>query len=181
MKLFALTLGLLVASSANSESLTLIGDSIDAAMIRTIDTGYGTGRILGYGLDGPFTVAEGTSDQRQYSSHFTLNVDGGKFDLHFLSTAGWQDGIVFRLSNLDFSSPGTSFLSSLAINTNLIGYSVTIGTHSVDIGLGGTHFTPTTYFTGIFGVSAVPEPETYAMLLAGLGLMGFAARRKPSA
>lgn len=27
-------------------------------------------------------------------------------------------------------------------------------------------------------VSAVPEPETYAMLLAGLGLMGFTARRR---
>jgi len=27
-------------------------------------------------------------------------------------------------------------------------------------------------------VSAVPEPETYAMLLAGLGLMGFVARRR---
>lgn len=27
-------------------------------------------------------------------------------------------------------------------------------------------------------VSAVPEPETYAMLLAGLGVVGFAARRK---
>lgn len=27
-------------------------------------------------------------------------------------------------------------------------------------------------------VAAVPEPETYAMLLAGLGLLGFAARRK---
>ena len=25
---------------------------------------------------------------------------------------------------------------------------------------------------------AVPEPETYAMLLAGLGLMGFTARRR---
>lgn len=28
------------------------------------------------------------------------------------------------------------------------------------------------------GVSAIPEPETYAMLLAGLGLLGFAARRR---
>jgi len=27
-------------------------------------------------------------------------------------------------------------------------------------------------------VTPVPEPETYAMLLAGLGLVGFAARRK---
>lgn len=29
-----------------------------------------------------------------------------------------------------------------------------------------------------FQISAVPEPETYALLLAGLGLLGFAARRK---
>lgn len=29
-----------------------------------------------------------------------------------------------------------------------------------------------------FVVSSVPEPETYAMLLAGLGLLGFIARRK---
>jgi hypothetical protein len=27
-------------------------------------------------------------------------------------------------------------------------------------------------------VAAVPEPETYAMLLAGLGLLGFIARRR---
>ncbi len=30
-------------------------------------------------------------------------------------------------------------------------------------------------------ISAVPEPETYAMMLAGLGLLGFAARRKAKA
>lgn len=29
-----------------------------------------------------------------------------------------------------------------------------------------------------FAVTPVPEPETYAMLLAGLGLLGFAARRR---
>ena len=30
-------------------------------------------------------------------------------------------------------------------------------------------------------VTAVPEPETYALMLAGLGLVGFAARRRKSA
>ncbi|MDP2070721.1 FxDxF family PEP-CTERM protein [Methylotenera sp.] len=34
-----------------------------------------------------------------------------------------------------------------------------------------------TYLGGV-SVAAVPEPETYAMLLAGLGLIGFAARRR---
>ena len=33
-------------------------------------------------------------------------------------------------------------------------------------------------FFGTANVAAVPEPETYAMLLAGLGLLGFAARRR---
>lgn len=32
--------------------------------------------------------------------------------------------------------------------------------------------------TSLYSVTAVPEPETYAMLLAGLGLMGLSARRK---
>ncbi|MBI1989245.1 MAG: PEP-CTERM sorting domain-containing protein, partial [Betaproteobacteria bacterium] len=27
-------------------------------------------------------------------------------------------------------------------------------------------------------LAAIPEPETYAMMLAGLGLMGFVARRR---
>lgn len=27
-------------------------------------------------------------------------------------------------------------------------------------------------------MAAVPEPETYAMMLAGLGMIGFAARRR---
>jgi hypothetical protein len=29
-----------------------------------------------------------------------------------------------------------------------------------------------------FGVAAVPEPETYAMMLAGLGMMGFIVKRR---
>jgi hypothetical protein len=31
---------------------------------------------------------------------------------------------------------------------------------------------------GDVGIAAIPEPETYAMLLAGLGLVGAAARRR---
>ena len=49
--------------------------------------------------------------------------------------------------------------------------------------------TPATYIFAFSGVGgsvvvpppAVPEPETYAMMLAGLGLIGFSARRKKQA
>lgn len=34
------------------------------------------------------------------------------------------------------------------------------------------------YYGATIGVPAVPEPETWAMMFAGLGLLGFAARRK---
>jgi hypothetical protein len=33
-------------------------------------------------------------------------------------------------------------------------------------------------YAGTLNVSAVPEPETYAMMLGGLGLLGFMARRR---
>ena len=35
--------------------------------------------------------------------------------------------------------------------------------------------------TTLYSLAPVPEPETYAMLLAGLGLLGFTARRRKSA
>ena len=31
---------------------------------------------------------------------------------------------------------------------------------------------------GFSNVSAIPEPETYAMMVAGLGLLGFMLRRR---
>lgn len=35
-------------------------------------------------------------------------------------------------------------------------------------------------YAGTISASAVPEPETYAMMMAGLGLMGFVAKRRKS-
>ncbi|SFL41625.1 FxDxF family PEP-CTERM protein [Rugamonas rubra] len=59
---------------------------------------------------------------------------------------------------------------------------------SYDIGLstpGAYHIRVTGNADGVYGgayaialVSGVPEPETYGMLLAGLGLVGFVARRR---
>lgn len=60
-----------------------------------------------------------------------------------------------------------------------------IGDEWVDLGgtVDTTNHTITAFTTDQlpFAIAAVPEPETYAMLLAGLGLVGMAARRrKPS-
>ena len=175
MKNSLLALALLTATAAHAGPATLAGDQIDAAMIRTIDTGYGLGRISGYGLDAPFVVQDGNADQHQYSSAFRLDVDGNSFSIWFLDMAGWQEGTLLRLSDLDFSPTGSS-LSSVNVDTNLVGYTLTSGPDWIDIGLGGTHFTADTYFIGTFDVSSVPEPTS--MALVSLGLLGVSALRK---
>ncbi len=49
----------------------------------------------------------------------------------------------------------------------------------VDGSIGGTLGSTTTgSYGGNVNISAVPEPKTYAMLLAGLGLLAFTARRR---
>ena len=49
----------------------------------------------------------------------------------------------------------------------------------VDGNIGGISGSTTTgNYSGNFNISAVPEPKTYAMLLAGLGLLAFTARRR---
>jgi len=72
--------------------------------------------------------------------------------------------------------PGLMFASGQAAGFT------TDGDHSINLAynlgniLAGHHAT-----IGYEYIMAVPEPETYAMLLAGLGLIGFSARRRISA
>lgn len=62
----------------------------------------------------------------------------------------------------------------------LIGYSKTIHLSTAGHIYASVNDTYHNNNTGFFNadVAAIPEPETYAMMIAGLGLLGFAARRK---
>jgi type VI secretion system secreted protein VgrG len=58
---------------------------------------------------------------------------------------------------------------------------VTMDTNTISIGCNNLAFTPPGEGDeggGVVTVTPIPEPETYAMLLAGLGVMGFVARRR---
>ena len=103
---------------------------------------------------------------------------------------------------LNFTSAGSGLaavfantgLNSWDFNTNLLGgpalgsafdagahsysFSVTDGA-SYAVYLENLGSAPLTFSTmGVGSVAAVPEPETYAMLLAGLGVLGFVGRRR---
>lgn len=175
MKLLPVLLGLAVLADARADA-SLLGDTVDAGMYRTVDTGRGIGRITGFGLDSPFVVENGPADQKGYSVAYTLDVDGDRFAIDYRNSFAWSAGIVFRLTDLDFSNG--ALLQSLKVDTNMVGYGLTVGADYVEINWSGVKGSSDAYFNGQFITSAVPEPGSTAMLALGLAVVAGAARAR---
>jgi hypothetical protein len=93
-------------------------------------------------------------------------IDGGGTDVHIL-----DNGTQIYSANITGGS------------TSSFSHSLTLGSHDrIDFAVGyggdGSFYFDSTSINANLTVAAVPEPETYAMLLAGLGLLGFTARRR---
>ena len=179
----AVVAALSATSVLAAHAQTIAGDEIDVGIYRTIDTGYGLGRVYGYGLDGPFVVENGFGDEKTYSSAFTINVEALYFDVDFLTLAGWQEGTVLRLTDFDFREiPYPVYLGIGYVESNLVGdFTVTNTADSIEVAWGGTQFDQDTYLRVIFGaipVAPVPEPETWALMLVGLASVGAIVHRR---
>jgi len=82
----------------------------------------------------------------------------------------YASGTVTNLSNLIDPLSGTNWIIEGAYGINDSGQIVAYGFQNIGGGYSGALLlTPTV---------AVPEPETYAMMVAGLGLVGCAVRRR---
>jgi len=114
-------------------------------------------------------------EQVQYSLDGVSFVDLKSFDadaggdkwysrtLDLSQIAGVNDNSKFAVRVVSTFAPNTSAYAGTTSGTNY----ATSGTWRFD----------NVTFTGT-AVTAVPEPQTYAMLLAGLGAIGFVARRR---
>lgn len=102
-------------------------------------------------------------------SVFAAESIGTQYGSFTLSKVSFSSGTVGGLVDLDPSAAGFSFARVVA-GTYAVLASGTLTTPGQIPGLG---------FIGVnYLVTAVPEPESYAMMLAGLGLLGFASRRR---
>ena len=116
------------------------------------------------GGGGPYTITE----------HITNNTGVNWTDYHLTITDG--NGTVFTGSS---TLAGFQLYGSDSGHLNFLG-ALAAG-QSADLVFRINPFNPGEDHTGHFyltQVPTIPEPEAYAMFLAGLGLMGFMARRR---
>lgn len=128
--------------------------------------------------------------------NFTFNFTGGVADTYIFTiptpfaftssvTAGGDDvsSLTTTLTNLPFSTVGTTTAPLPGIfNSSIVESFLNAGDYSFAVTVSGTG--DNTYFGNFTAantsVAAVPEPSAYAMFIAGLGLLSFAAKRRKS-
>lgn len=121
-----------------------------------------------------------------FTDLYTFTVGGGEFSALTSSISTTPGPDVLALTGF-WLTQGTSVVAtgSQKQNGSTDLWSIdltTLGSGTYTLHVKGTVLTNlAASYSGNLNLVAVPEPETYAMLLGGLGLIGFAARRKKQA
>ena len=163
----------------NSGSIAIMGWTVGGGSVDLIHNAYNA--ISGYSID-----MLGTPGPGFLSQDFNV-VAGQTYNLSF-DMARNPGGPAGQGVAVSFGGAAGNFYSTAAASNTL--YSNTLSFTAASTGLATLSFASaaqagTSYdnYSGavidnVSVMAAVPEPETYAMLLAGLGLMGFMRRRK---
>ncbi len=151
----------------------------------TLDLGINTvnGSLASSCSSGSCNQGDGSDSQDSFVIHVSA---GNQIDSLFVSTSNvfGPDGFTASFA-MDESPDHTPvawdyYLPLGSTSSNIVLTPIGAGEYSLSLyGQGAFDDGPYSLNYRIeMNVSAVPEPETYAMLLAGLGLVGFAVRRR---
>lgn len=166
-----------VSTPANLGSFTYNSNTVNV----TSDMTYGNPPIDAYstGSDPGDLAPHGIFPTyfKEVGFSFASGNQSGAFNTQDHPTWGPQpgSGMYYNLFNIDTSNLAVGYAIHFDLyNTKLCTKSKAqcAGTTDTDI----TQFAPFSHDAQ--SMTSVPEPETYAMLLAGLGLVGFSARRR---
>lgn len=185
----ALTLAF--AASGTAQAAPVFEDNFDSYTLATNTTAFGgnwtvtngTVDVIGTGFfdfypgNGKYIDLDGSSSNAGLFSTKSLTLNAGDYTVQFSlggSTRGDTNSVV-----VNFGSYSETFTlgsaSPLTVYTRTVSFASAGNAFLSFENSGGDNL-------GIIldnvSISAVPEPETFAMMLSGIGLMGFAASRR---
>jgi hypothetical protein len=153
-------------------ALALVG-TITSANATLVDWTFTNTTLSFSGMSGSITGSfTYDADTNSYSNFYAVSSFGGDF-----RSFTQNDSDSFTLGG----GSASPYILDFTVNNPFTNNGGTVNFTGATIGtLGGEYVRAAGSLVGVpqATASAVPEPETYAMFLAGLGLMGFAGRRK---
>jgi hypothetical protein len=146
-----------VGRAASVGSFTAVGTS-NLGLSATAETIYA---YLGNSATAPTTMLTAVSSEASTTSLTTVGLTAGTNAIKLTSSTDFAGYTGARSGAASFAAYATS------VNNP--------ANWAIDVGGNGTSVIPN---TTAFTITPVPEPETYALLLAGLGLVGTIVRRR---
>ena len=168
LKALVLAAGLVAASLSTSASATVTSVTTTAE---------------GYSFAGKGDLVSGTN--YAFDDFIALSLSNSDLVGTISGSVASKGGNFFNLTKFDIfdTVTSTAVLTGTIFNGGLVGFGLfngTTGSGSYALHIAGNSKGSSSYAGTLSVTSAVPEPETYGMMLAGLGLMGFVARRRKS-
>jgi hypothetical protein len=170
--------GLVAPTSVENFDGSVIANATAAASLFA-GLSFGPGSVLSTEYDGSFPNITG-----QHIANFSDSLGNCCNNATYIDFSSTVSGAAFNfVSNTQgfiFSAYlAGNLVESATFSTDLSGQFVGFYGISFDrITIVGDSTYNNAYLLDNLQIAAVPEPTTYAMLLAGLGMLGFVARRK---